>query len=157
MYDRVKFKCLYLLMILIKTWKQTKSAIIRLEMDHFSLGYTVFSESVLLFCIMIINLCWLQISHKPKSMSHIEAASIPYVGCTAWRALVDTGGLNEFNSANKRWGNTDRQCNTITLTHKDTHNFCLIPVHPSRGSSVFDVANYFTPSKLSPPLACPAL
>ncbi|XP_041828831.1 reticulon-4-interacting protein 1 homolog, mitochondrial [Melanotaenia boesemani] len=43
-----------------------------------------------------------EISHKPKSLSHIEAASIPYVATTAWSALVNTGGLNKENSANKR-------------------------------------------------------
>ncbi|MEQ2167226.1 hypothetical protein GOODEAATRI_001906 [Goodea atripinnis] len=34
-----------------------------------------------------------EISHKPKSMCHSEAASIPYVATTAWSALVNTGGL----------------------------------------------------------------
>lgn len=43
-----------------------------------------------------------EISHKPKSLSHTEAASIPYVATTAWSALVNTGGLDKENSANKR-------------------------------------------------------
>ncbi|XP_047467648.1 reticulon-4-interacting protein 1 homolog, mitochondrial [Mugil cephalus] len=43
-----------------------------------------------------------EISHKPKSLSHTEAAAIPYVAATAWSALVNTGGLNKDNCANKR-------------------------------------------------------
>ncbi|KAM4724321.1 NAD(P)H oxidoreductase RTN4IP1, mitochondrial [Anableps anableps] len=43
-----------------------------------------------------------EISHKPKSMSHTEAAAIPYVATTAWSALVNTGGLSKDNCANKR-------------------------------------------------------
>ncbi|XP_074547436.1 NAD(P)H oxidoreductase RTN4IP1, mitochondrial [Halichoeres trimaculatus] len=49
-----------------------------------------------------VMMAMVELSPKPKSISHAEAASIPFVGCTAWRALVETGGLNEFNSANKR-------------------------------------------------------
>uniref|UniRef100_A0AAR2LSA9 NAD(P)H oxidoreductase RTN4IP1, mitochondrial n=1 Tax=Pygocentrus nattereri TaxID=42514 RepID=A0AAR2LSA9_PYGNA len=44
----------------------------------------------------------LQVSHKPKSLSHVDAASLPYVAATAWSALVNTGGLNKDNSAKKR-------------------------------------------------------
>lgn len=43
-----------------------------------------------------------EISHKPKSLSHIEAASIPYVAATAWSALVNTGGLTKENCPKKR-------------------------------------------------------
>ncbi|KAM4540881.1 NAD(P)H oxidoreductase RTN4IP1, mitochondrial isoform 2-T2 [Fundulus diaphanus] len=43
-----------------------------------------------------------EISHKPKSMSHTEAAAIPYVATTAWSALVNTGGLSKDNCASKR-------------------------------------------------------
>lgn len=43
-----------------------------------------------------------EISRKPKSLSHIEAASLPYVANTAWSALVNTGGLNKDNCAKKR-------------------------------------------------------
>ncbi|KAL7873799.1 hypothetical protein AOLI_G00128700 [Acnodon oligacanthus] len=43
-----------------------------------------------------------EVSHKPKSLSHVDAASIPYVAATAWSALVNTGGLNKDNSAKKR-------------------------------------------------------
>ncbi len=44
----------------------------------------------------------IQVSHKPKSLSHVEAASIPYVAATAWSAIVNTGGLNKDNGSKKR-------------------------------------------------------
>ncbi|KAK0133644.1 Reticulon-4-interacting protein 1, mitochondrial [Merluccius polli] len=43
-----------------------------------------------------------EISHKPKSLSHSAAASLPYVATTAWSALVTTGGLTQENCAKKR-------------------------------------------------------
>ncbi|XP_039385159.1 reticulon-4-interacting protein 1, mitochondrial isoform X4 [Mauremys reevesii] len=43
-----------------------------------------------------------EISHKPKCLSHIEAASIPYVGLTAWSAMNQIGGLNQDNCSGKR-------------------------------------------------------
>ncbi|XP_044532581.1 reticulon-4-interacting protein 1, mitochondrial isoform X2 [Gracilinanus agilis] len=43
-----------------------------------------------------------QISHKPKSLSHTEAASLPYVALTAWSALSKVGGLNDKNCKGKR-------------------------------------------------------
>lgn len=43
-----------------------------------------------------------EVSLKPKSLRHDEAASIPYVAATAWSAIVNTGGLNKDNSAKKR-------------------------------------------------------
>ncbi|KAM4625203.1 NAD(P)H oxidoreductase RTN4IP1, mitochondrial [Polymixia lowei] len=43
-----------------------------------------------------------EVSHKPKSLSHTEAAAIPYAAATAWSALVNTGGLNKDNCAKKR-------------------------------------------------------
>ncbi|XP_068195284.1 reticulon-4-interacting protein 1 homolog, mitochondrial [Antennarius striatus] len=43
-----------------------------------------------------------EISHKPKRLSHTEAAAVPYVATTAWSALVNTGGLNRDNCGNKR-------------------------------------------------------
>ncbi|KAJ8398164.1 hypothetical protein AAFF_G00430080 [Aldrovandia affinis] len=43
-----------------------------------------------------------EVAHKPKSLSHSEAAAIPYVAATAWSALVNTGGLNKDNCAKKR-------------------------------------------------------
>ncbi|XP_030637572.1 reticulon-4-interacting protein 1 homolog, mitochondrial-like [Chanos chanos] len=43
-----------------------------------------------------------EVSVKPRSLSHAQAASIPYVASTAWSALVHAGGLNPDNTANKR-------------------------------------------------------
>nr|XP_046269991.1 reticulon-4-interacting protein 1 homolog, mitochondrial [Scatophagus argus]XP_046269992.1 reticulon-4-interacting protein 1 homolog, mitochondrial [Scatophagus argus]XP_046269993.1 reticulon-4-interacting protein 1 homolog, mitochondrial [Scatophagus argus] len=43
-----------------------------------------------------------EVSHKPKSLSHAEAAAIPYVATTTWSALVNTGGLSKDNCAKKR-------------------------------------------------------
>uniref|UniRef100_A0A1A7W868 NAD(P)H oxidoreductase RTN4IP1, mitochondrial n=2 Tax=Iconisemion striatum TaxID=60296 RepID=A0A1A7W868_9TELE len=43
-----------------------------------------------------------EISLKPKSLSHAEAAAIPYVAATSWSALVNTGGLNKDSCTNKR-------------------------------------------------------
>ncbi|KAM9842806.1 NAD(P)H oxidoreductase RTN4IP1, mitochondrial isoform 1-T1 [Aulostomus maculatus] len=43
-----------------------------------------------------------EVSHKPKALSHTEAAAIPYVATTAWSALVNTGGLTKENCAKKR-------------------------------------------------------
>ncbi|XP_062863573.1 reticulon-4-interacting protein 1 homolog, mitochondrial [Trichomycterus rosablanca] len=43
-----------------------------------------------------------EVSHKPKTLSHLEAASVPYVAATAWSALVNTGGLTKDNCAKKR-------------------------------------------------------
>ncbi len=35
------------------------------------------------------------ISHKPKTLSHEEAAGLPLVGVSAWQALVETIGLSQ--------------------------------------------------------------
>uniref|UniRef100_A0A8D0C4F9 NAD(P)H oxidoreductase RTN4IP1, mitochondrial n=1 Tax=Salvator merianae TaxID=96440 RepID=A0A8D0C4F9_SALMN len=43
-----------------------------------------------------------EVSKKPKCLSHIQAASLPYVGLTAWSALCQVGGLNQDNCRNKR-------------------------------------------------------
>ncbi|XP_073348878.1 reticulon-4-interacting protein 1 homolog, mitochondrial-like [Pagrus major] len=43
-----------------------------------------------------------EVSHKPKLLSHTEAASIPYVANTALSALVNAGGLCRDSSSNKR-------------------------------------------------------
>ncbi|KAM6913232.1 reticulon-4-interacting protein 1 homolog, mitochondrial-like [Xenentodon cancila] len=43
-----------------------------------------------------------EVSWKPKSLSHVEAAALPYVAVTAWSTLVNTGGLNKDNCTNKR-------------------------------------------------------
>ncbi|XP_032441672.1 reticulon-4-interacting protein 1 homolog, mitochondrial-like [Xiphophorus hellerii] len=49
-----------------------------------------------------VTLTEYEVSYKPKSLSHIEAASIPYVANTALSALVNAGGLCRENSFNKR-------------------------------------------------------
>ncbi|XP_020669008.3 NAD(P)H oxidoreductase RTN4IP1, mitochondrial [Pogona vitticeps] len=43
-----------------------------------------------------------EVSRKPRNLSHIEAASMPYVGLTAWSAVKEVGGLNQNNCSNKR-------------------------------------------------------
>lgn len=43
-----------------------------------------------------------EVSHRPKSLSHTQAAALPYVASTAWSALVNTGGLNKDNCTGKR-------------------------------------------------------
>ncbi|XP_074043375.1 NAD(P)H oxidoreductase RTN4IP1, mitochondrial isoform X2 [Macrotis lagotis] len=43
-----------------------------------------------------------EVSHKPKSLTHTEAASLPYVALTAWSALSKVGGLNGKNCSGKR-------------------------------------------------------
>ncbi|XP_076466435.1 NAD(P)H oxidoreductase RTN4IP1, mitochondrial-like [Babylonia areolata] len=43
-----------------------------------------------------------EISKKPKSLSYVESASIPYVAATAWTALCTVGELKERNAAGKR-------------------------------------------------------
>lgn len=53
-------------------------------------------------CSHAVNVCLAQVSHKPKSLSHTEAAAIPYVATTAWSALVNTGGLGKDSCAKKR-------------------------------------------------------
>ncbi|XP_075940293.1 NAD(P)H oxidoreductase RTN4IP1, mitochondrial-like [Anarhichas minor] len=49
-----------------------------------------------------VTLTEYEVSHKPKSLSHTEAASIPYVANTALSALVNAGGLCRDSSSNKR-------------------------------------------------------
>lgn len=39
---------------------------------------------------------------KPKSLSFIESAALPFAALTAWTALVKTAGLNERTTAGKR-------------------------------------------------------
>ncbi|XP_067674421.1 reticulon-4-interacting protein 1 homolog, mitochondrial-like [Haliotis asinina] len=43
-----------------------------------------------------------EISKKPKTLDHVEAASIPYVAVTSWTALCEVGELKESNTAGKR-------------------------------------------------------
>ncbi|XP_030577269.1 reticulon-4-interacting protein 1 homolog, mitochondrial-like [Archocentrus centrarchus] len=49
-----------------------------------------------------VTLTEYEVSHKPKVLSHIEAASIPYVANTSLSALVNGGGLCRDISSNKR-------------------------------------------------------
>ncbi|XP_020030556.1 NAD(P)H oxidoreductase RTN4IP1, mitochondrial isoform X7 [Castor canadensis] len=43
-----------------------------------------------------------EVSHKPKSLTHAQAASLPYVALTAWSAINKVGGLNDKNCTGKR-------------------------------------------------------
>ncbi|XP_041660912.1 reticulon-4-interacting protein 1 homolog, mitochondrial-like [Cheilinus undulatus] len=49
-----------------------------------------------------VTLTEYEVSLKPKSLSHTEAASIPYVANTALSALVNAGGLCRDSASNKR-------------------------------------------------------
>ncbi|KAL6095876.1 rtn4ip1 [Pungitius sinensis] len=49
-----------------------------------------------------VTLTEYEVSHKPKFLSHTEAASIPYVANTALSALVNAGGLCRDSASNKR-------------------------------------------------------
>ncbi|KAK3699307.1 hypothetical protein QZH41_018417 [Actinostola sp. cb2023] len=44
-----------------------------------------------------------EISLKPACLSHVEAASLPYVACTVWVAVVSRAGLKPGNSTDKRF------------------------------------------------------
>ncbi|XP_051880729.1 reticulon-4-interacting protein 1 homolog, mitochondrial [Pristis pectinata] len=43
-----------------------------------------------------------EVAHKPKALSHSQAAALPYVALTTWSALVNTGGLSKDNCRGKR-------------------------------------------------------
>nr|XP_060609100.1 reticulon-4-interacting protein 1, mitochondrial [Anolis sagrei ordinatus] len=43
-----------------------------------------------------------EVSRKPRCLSHVQAASLPYVGLTAWSAVNQAGRLNKDNCSNKR-------------------------------------------------------
>ncbi|XP_064145442.1 reticulon-4-interacting protein 1, mitochondrial isoform X4 [Loxodonta africana] len=43
-----------------------------------------------------------EVSRKPKSLTHTQAASLPYVALTAWSAINRIGGLNDKNCTGKR-------------------------------------------------------
>ncbi|XP_060571194.1 reticulon-4-interacting protein 1 homolog, mitochondrial-like [Ruditapes philippinarum] len=43
-----------------------------------------------------------EICYKPKSLSHLEAASIPYVALTTWAALCMVGEMTEKNTPGRR-------------------------------------------------------
>lgn len=49
-----------------------------------------------------VTLSEYEVSHKPKALSHTEAASIPYVANTALSALENAAGLCQDTAANKR-------------------------------------------------------
>lgn len=49
-----------------------------------------------------VTLSEFEVSHKPKLVSHTEAASIPYVANTALSALVNAGGMCAETAPNKR-------------------------------------------------------
>ncbi|KAK7906626.1 hypothetical protein WMY93_015238 [Mugilogobius chulae] len=49
-----------------------------------------------------VTLSEYEVSHKPQSLTHTEAASIPYVASTALSALGNAGGLCAETAANKR-------------------------------------------------------
>lgn len=42
------------------------------------------------------------VAHKPRNLSYIEAASLPWVSTTVWTALVTKAGLTRFNTHNKK-------------------------------------------------------
>ena len=91
---------------------------------------TVF-ECVVCVCLCVfVCVCLAQVSHKPKLLSHTDAASLPYVAATAWSALVNTGGLNKDNSAKKR------QVPKLSLL---SCHFCL-PVHSIAHSVIVAVS-----------------
>lgn len=43
-----------------------------------------------------------EVSHKPKSLSHTEAASMPYVAATTWAAICTVSGFSPHNLAGRR-------------------------------------------------------
>ncbi|XP_039603809.1 reticulon-4-interacting protein 1 homolog, mitochondrial [Polypterus senegalus] len=43
-----------------------------------------------------------EISHKPKTLTHTQAAALPYVAATVWSVLVNTAGLSKENCPEKR-------------------------------------------------------
>ncbi|CAL9692533.1 unnamed protein product [Knipowitschia caucasica] len=49
-----------------------------------------------------VTLSEYEVSHKPHSLSHTEAASIPYVASTALSALINAGGLCAETTPHKR-------------------------------------------------------
>ena len=44
----------------------------------------------------------LKVCHKPKNLSHLQAASLPYVGLTAWSALSLTAQLGLSDSVKSK-------------------------------------------------------
>ncbi|KAF6365252.1 reticulon 4 interacting protein 1 [Rhinolophus ferrumequinum] len=51
----------------------------------------------------VVMECGLDVRYfKPKSLTHTQAASLPYVALTAWSAINKVGGLNDKNCTGKR-------------------------------------------------------
>uniref|UniRef100_T1JAF3 Alcohol dehydrogenase-like C-terminal domain-containing protein n=1 Tax=Strigamia maritima TaxID=126957 RepID=T1JAF3_STRMM len=44
-----------------------------------------------------------KVCKKPKNISHVEAASLPYAGLTAYSALALSANVNERNGVGKRY------------------------------------------------------
>lgn len=42
------------------------------------------------------------VSQRPQSLSHVESASLPYAGLTAWAAIRTVGGLSRHTAPGKR-------------------------------------------------------
>lgn len=42
------------------------------------------------------------VAFKPSNVDHKEAASLPWVACTTWSALVKNAGLNKYNTRGKK-------------------------------------------------------
>jgi len=42
-------------------------------------------------------------SHKPKSLTHVEAASLPYVAATTWAAICTVSRFNQHSLAGQRY------------------------------------------------------
>ena len=42
------------------------------------------------------------VAFKPSNVNHKEAASLPWIACTTWSALVKRAGLNQYNTRGKK-------------------------------------------------------
>lgn len=60
------------------------------------------SEPANLSSKVLLGFFSFQVSRKPRSISHTEAASIPYVANTALSALVNAGGLCKDRAGDRR-------------------------------------------------------
>ena len=49
-----------------------------------------------------VSVDYSEVSHKPETVDHREAASIPWVAVAVWTALVKNGGLSQENARGKR-------------------------------------------------------
>ncbi|CAB1342665.1 unnamed protein product [Coregonus sp. 'balchen'] len=77
----------------------------------------------------MVNLTEYEVSHKPRSLSHMEAVSIPYVAATALSALVNAGGLCRNNCANKRQVHTHSYMTKYSLSQTSLLP-CAVTVGP---------------------------